>query len=72
MVEPPGDGSRGAGAQGRAGVGLGGPGQQGGVLLTHWDPGGQEVHVQSDRLLHHRAVVVAGLAGHVGVQVSPG
>ena len=71
MVEPPGDGGRWPGPEGGAGVGLGRPGQQGGVLLRHRDPGGQEVHVQRDRLLHHRAVVVTGLARHVGVEVRP-
>ena len=54
-----------------AGEGLGGAGQQRRAALRHGEPRGQEVHVDRDRLLHHRPVVVRGLARHVGVEVRP-
>ena len=70
VVEPPGDSGGGSGAQSRAGERLGLSSQQRSLLLRHGDPRGQEVHVQSDCLLHHGPVVVAGLTGHVGVKIS--
>ena len=69
VVQPPGESGGRSGAEGRAGEGLRRSRQEGRVPLRDGDPGGQEVHVQSDRLLHHRPVVVAGLAGHVRVKV---
>ena len=71
MVQLPGDEGGGPGVVGGAGVGLGLAGKQGGALLRHGDPRGQEVHVQGDRLLHHRPVVVARLTRHVGIEVRP-
>ena len=71
MVQLPGDEGGRPGVVSGAGVGLGLAGQQRGVLLRDRDPRGQEVHVESDRFLHHGPVVVARLARHVGVQVSP-
>ena len=71
MVELPGDEGWRSAVVGCTGVGLGLAGEQGRPLLRHGDPGGQEVHVEGDRLLHHRPVVVARLARHVGVQVGP-
>ena len=71
VVELPSDEGWRSAVVGGAGVGLGLPGQQRRPLLRHRDPRGQEVHVESDRLLHHGPVVVARLAGHVGVEVGP-
>ena len=71
VVELPSDEGWRSAVVGGAGVGLGLPGEQGRPLLRHRDPRGQEVHVESDRLLHHGPVVVARLAGHVGVEVGP-
>ena len=71
MVELPGDEGWRPGVVGGAGVGLGLAGEQGGALVSHGDPRGQEVHVEGDRLLHHRPVVVARLTRHIGIEVRP-
>lgn len=56
---------------GRAGEGLGDPGQQGRLGARHGELGRQEVHVYRDCLLLDGALIVGRLACNIGVQIRP-
>ena len=69
MAKPPGQNGRRPGAVGPPREGLLHASQQLGRLAGHLNALRQKVHVQRDRLLLDRAVVVGRLARDVGVQV---